>query len=111
MGYVRPVATPGTKGAVRGNNVNIFTTKTGTKMAHVQRGVNRPVGKVKTKTSKAGPSTAVMALARSWKSGGGCAVTKNPPRSAVPHITSSSETNRPIHSWDLRQKIRRPTTR
>ena len=47
---------------------SIVTTKKGTKAAHVQGGVKRPVGKVKRKTNPAGNATVLRILVRSWTS-------------------------------------------
>src|SRR5258708_25658177 len=100
-GIVRSDTTKGTKGSV------INTTRTNT--AHVQRGVKRPVGKVKRKATPTGVSAIVVILVRSWTSWG-VRATGNPKMSIAPSVTNASEKSRPIHSWDLRQKIRRPTT-
>src|SRR5438105_302576 len=100
-GIVRSDTTEGTKGSV--------VNRTSTNTAHAQRGVNRPVGKVIKKKDSAKPTAIVVILVRSWTSWGVCMVPKNQKMSIAPNITSSSETNRPIHSWDLRQKIRKPT--
>src|SRR5205823_7053208 len=98
------------RGAVTGSEESIVTTKKGTNAAQVQRGVKRPVGKVKKKTNMAGHiNPYVMIWARAWKNGGVCAGRLNPRKPVAPNSTSSSETSRPIHSWDLRQKIRRPS--
>src|SRR5438270_13218724 len=100
-------ARPGTRDVVMGSDESIVTTKKGTNATNVQRGVKRPVGKVKKKTNIAGHiSPYTMIWARVWKSGGDCAGRLNPRKPIEPNVTSSNETNRPIHSPDLRQKIR-----
>src|SRR5215471_16442623 len=106
---VRSIATAGTRGEVTGSEASIVTTKKGTNATTVQRGVKCPVGKVKKKTNMAGHiSPYTMIWASVWKSGGDCASRLYPRKTVEPTVTSSSETNRPIHSSDLRQKIRRP---
>src|SRR6266700_4654415 len=77
-----------------------------------QRGTNRPVGNVKRNAPRPIHSTPETRLNRVESSAGGW-VPAQSPRSefAIPvpaKSTSSSETNRPMLSPDLRQKIRRP---
>src|SRR6266568_1577794 len=77
-----------------------------------QRGTKRPVGNVKRNAPRPIHSAPEMRLNR-VESSGGDRVPAQTPKSefAIPvpaKSTSSSETNRPILSADLRQKIRRP---
>src|SRR6266481_1077508 len=77
-----------------------------------QRGTNRPVGNVKRKAPRPIHAAPEMRLSK-VESRGGDWVPAQSPKSVFtvpvpPKSTSSSETNRPIHSSDLRQKISRP---
>src|SRR5215472_17132034 len=102
MGEVRINDTAGTRDMVTGSEESIVTTKKGTNAAHVQRGVKRPLGKVKKKTNMAGHvSPYVMIWARTWKNGGIFAGKLKPRKPVEANSTSSSETSRPIHSWDF----------
>src|SRR6266699_3653975 len=83
------------------------------KTSQDQRGVKRPVGNVKRKAPRPIHTRAERRLSR-WESSGGDGVGAQTPKSVLPEpvapkSTSSSETNRPILSSDLRQKISRPT--
>src|SRR5713101_6199697 len=82
------------------------------KTSQDQRGTNRPVGNVKRKTPRPIHSAPEMRLSRVESSGGGWVPAQSPRNVFVipvpPKSTSSSETNRPMLSLDLRQKIRRP---
>src|SRR5260221_11190963 len=77
-----------------------------------QRGTNRPVGNVKRTAPRPIHSAPEMRLSRVESSGGGWVPAQSPRNVFVipvpPKSTSSSETNRPMLSLDLRQKIRRP---
>src|SRR5450759_4231025 len=82
------------------------------KTSQDQRGTNRPVGNVKRKAPRLIHTAPVMRLNRT-ESSGGVGVGAHMPKSVLPEpvapkSTRNSETNRPIPSADLRQKIRRP---
>src|SRR5260221_7011908 len=77
-----------------------------------QRGTKRPVGNVRRKAPRPIHSAPEMRLNRVESSGGDWVPAQTPKSVFVvpvpPKSTSSSETNRPILSWDLRQKISSP---
>src|SRR5947199_1561633 len=76
-----------------------------------QRGTKRPVGNVKRKAPRPIHSAPEMRLNRVESGGGGWVAAQTPRRvfatPVPPKSTSSRETNRPILSSDLRQKISR----
>src|SRR5712672_1107250 len=82
------------------------------RMSQDQRGTNRPVGNVKRNAPRPIHSAPEMRLSRGESSAGDW-VPAQTPKSVFevpvpPKSTSSSETNRPILSSDMRQKISRP---
>jgi len=91
------------------------TCTTQSKMiTHDQRGANCPVGKTTKKVPNAGHCKKLKSVRGKPRIKGESEVRKTP-ESVVempdePYIISTSEKNRPIHSRDLRQKIRSPTT-
>src|SRR5260221_13451197 len=77
-----------------------------------QRGTKRPVGNVRRNAPRPIHFAPEMRLNSVESSGGDWVATRTPKSVFVvpvpPKSTSSSETNRPIPSWDLRQMISSP---
>src|SRR5258706_15724178 len=83
-------------------------------MSRDQRGTNHPVGNVTKKAPSTGHCKTFISKRNAGMRLSVCAVSKVPKSVSEmpdePKKISTSETNRPIHSLDLRQKIRIPTT-